>query len=210
MLVLLLLNDYSWASSVEEIYQSSDKIAGISAWSAGFCLSLIAYYAFIHDKSRSEQESALREKSERQRKAESFITRTKTQYDVVKQRITECIIIDSKYSKFNGDSSKGMIDESLIRLGRSCLQWIREIDIEIDRLEIETEDESYNNAIVKSVTLRKGGDRTMTFGEIKDKIEEEARKNTEESMVKSLPAFEEMIDILYNFYNHFIDSYRVR
>ena len=78
MLVLLLLNDNSLTSSVEEIYQSSDKIAGISAWSAGLCHSLIACYAFIYDKSKSEQGSELREKSEEQRTAEFFIIRSCT------------------------------------------------------------------------------------------------------------------------------------
>ena len=218
MLVVLLLTGYSLANSIEEIYLSSDKIAGISAWSAGFCLSLIAYYAFIHDKSKSEQESILRERSERQRTAESFITRTNTKYDIVKQQITECMIIESKYSKSDGDISKDMIDESFIRLRRSCLQWICEIDIEIDRLEIEidrleigteTEELSYSEGMSKSVTLRKGGDRIMTFEQIKDKIEEEGKRNSEEPRIKCLPAFEEMIDTLHNFYNGLIYSYGV-
>ena len=206
ILVILLLNDNSLTSSVKEIYQSSDRIAGISAWSAGFCLSLIAYYAFIYDKSKSEQESILREESEEQRKAESLITRTNTRYDIVKQQITECIIIDFKHSKSDSDSSKRMVDESLIRLRRSCLQWTREIDIEIDGLETRDKDGSYkgelsySDAMKQSVTLLKGGDRTMTFGDLKGKIEEEAKRNTEASMVACLPAFEEMIDTLHKFY----------
>ena len=42
------------------------------------CLFLIANYAFIYDKSKSEQVSELREKSEEQRTAEFFIIRSNT------------------------------------------------------------------------------------------------------------------------------------
>ena len=269
ILVILPLRGYSWGDSIEEIYLSSDKIAGISAWSAGFCLSLIAYYAFIHDKSKSKQESILREKSERRRTAESFIARNNTKYDIVKQQITEYMIVESKHSKSDDDSNKDMVEDSFIRLRRSCLLWIREIDIEIDSLDgidsldeidsldgidsldeidsldgidsldeidsldgidsldeidsldgidslddadsldIETDEAPYSKAMTKSVTLHKGGDRTMTFEEIKNKIEKEAKENTEESMIKNLPAFEEMTDALHNFYNRLVDFYSV-
>ena len=202
---------------IKDVYQSFGNMGIIYMWSTGLNLSLIAYFAFIHDKSKSNLDSE-REKGkvevEIQKREESLhellTVRTDKKYDIVQQRIMECMVLKHKHFKSDEDYRNSHASASH-RLIYSCIEWVQEIDwVWTSRVSDEGKN-LYSDALNNSnVTLTKGRNRTINMEAIMDEIKKEVQSSTEE-LVKfvsnEVDALEEKLEALKKFNNNLIKTY---
>ena len=189
----------------------------IYMWSTGFCLSLIAYFAFIHDKSKFDLETERgkgRAQIEIQKREESLhellTVRTDKKYDIVQQGIMECMMLKYKQFKSDDDYRNSHINASH-RLIYACIEWIQEIDWIWESRVSEEGQNLYSDALNGSyVVLTKGAKRTINIKTIRDEIKKEAESSIKELMElvdSRIDAFREKIDILKKFNNGLIKTY---
>ena len=202
---------------IKDMYQSFNNVGIIYMWGTGLILSLIAYFAFIHDKSKFDLESE-RERGridvEIQKREESLLellaVRADKKYDLVQQGIIECRMLKHKHIKSDDESRYSPANVSP-RLIYACIDWIQEIDWEwVSRVSDEGQNMYFDALHSSYVALTTEENRMINIKTIMDEIKKEAQSSTEE-IVKlvndRIHTLEEKIDVLKNFNKGLVDTY---